>query len=69
MLRVLRTSSVGSVCVDPRGAAMKRVFYLLFTCLALNSAISAQNPPQAQAAPVIAIRAGRLLDPDAGAVL
>ena len=47
---------------------MKRVFCLFVLCLTLNSAINAQNPPQAQAAPVIAIRAGRLLDPDAGAV-
>src|SRR5580765_6379907 len=47
---------------------MKQLLSLLFTCLCLDAAVGAQNPPQAQAAPVIAIRAGRLLDPDAGAV-
>jgi hypothetical protein len=48
---------------------MKRAMFSLFAALAflsLNSAIDAQAP---QAAPtVFAIRAGRLLDPDAGVV-
>ena len=48
---------------------MKRAMFSLFAALAFlsfNSAIDAQAP---QAAPtVFAIRAGRLLDPDAGVV-
>ena len=48
---------------------MKRVMFLLVSCLALlslNGPIDAQAPQSAPA--VLAIRAGRLLDPDAGVV-
>ncbi len=46
---------------------MRRVLISLFVVLPLVAAIHAQTPPQAPPQ-VIAIRAGRLLDPDAGAV-
>src|SRR5947208_1762509 len=44
---------------------MRRLTFLFLVCACLGAGASAQQPP----APVTAIRAGRLLDPDAGRIL
>src|SRR5688572_19441971 len=47
---------------------MKRALLLLLTVPCLSAAIAAQTPAPQGAATITAIRAGRLLDPDAGVV-